>query len=671
MSIPGPDSLKLSSGDFRFLQSFIQGVDLKDAWARYMPHRGAGDLRRIRNTVRLQLDVLSSTSKRHGDLASATLFKRDPLRIKASTIAAIGAATPALAPRPPVILPTLDEFAQTLEDPDFYSEAELAQLWEQRYGKVAVGQPGVNGVQRYRDTPENRATKRRARLIERQLVALRRLELLVAAAPNPQDKLEAWFDAQTVQRLTTVGIGRLSDLQDYINRHGFKWHRKVPRIGKDGAARLVQWIGHHAATLGRLETFALAPAGTFDLQMLAPAPQTAIVPFERFIVPSVLSGFNGDNRKPVARCKIPALNDYQAIDLWLALYKPDVAQEGGAATGNAHTYTAYRKEAERFLLWAVLERNKPLSSLDSIDCAAYRRFLENPPAQWIAAKGMQRWSAHWRPFEGPLGPRSRAYAETVCKMLCRWLVGRNYLDSDPWDGAPKGGRKTPLRELRALTDEQLELLISWLSGLPATKANRRLQLLFELALTTGLRKEELANARLGSLSSSQDAQGVRSWTLQFYGKGGKERQVPLLEKTVQRLFGHFEFNGVLEEGAGQGDDEVDRWTDFIELMPELPLLARLEDPLKALPPARIYELVKEALSNCANSIEGEKPRSAKQLKKASTHWLRHTLGRVWADRGGDLRVLGEILGHSNPATTAIYSRADEKRRRQEFNKVFG
>ena len=215
------------------------------------------------------------------------------------------------------------------------------------------------------------------------------------------------------------------------------------------------------------------------------------------------------------------------------------------------------------------------------------------------------------------------------------------------------------------------MLISWLSGLPGTKANRRLQLLFELALTTGLRKEELANARLGSLLSSQDGQGVRSWTLQFYGKGGKERQVPLLEKTVQRLFGHLAFNGVLEEGAGQGDDTIDRWTDFIESNQELPLLARLEDPLKPLPPARIYELVKEALNNCAKSIEHEKPRSAKQLKKASTHWLRHTLGRVWADRGGDLRVLGEILGHSNPATTAIYSRADEKRRRQEFNKVFG
>ena len=671
-------SLKLSGGDFRFLHSFIQGVDVKDAWARYMPHRGAGDLRRIRNTTHLLLDVLSSTAKRHGDLATAILLKRDVLRIKASmsgASGAIGAAAPASLVRRPLILPTLDEFAQTLEDPDFYSEAELSELWEQRFGKAASGQVSASGEQRYRDTPENRATKRRARLIERQLAALRRLELLVSAAPHPQDKLEAWFDSNTAQRLKTLEIERLSELLEFINRYGFKWHNKVPRIGKEGAARLVQWFDHHAPTLGRLEAFALAPLANFDVQRLAPAPQSAVVPLERFIVPSELSGFDGENRKPVSRCKIAAINDYQAVNLWLALYRPELAEQGGAisaqSTGNVHTYTAYRKEAERFLLWAVLERKKALSSLDSIDCASYRRFLENPPTHRIAKKGLQRWSAQWRPFEGPLGPRSRMYAETVCRMLCRWLVGRNYLDSDPWDGAPKGGRKTPLRELRALTDEQLELLNAWLSGLAQTRANARLQLLFELALTTGLRKEELANARLGSLVSSQDARGERSWALQFYGKGGKERQVPLLEKTVARLFSHLEFIGVLEEGAGQGGDLVDRWTDFQESRPELPLLARLEDPSKALPAPRIYELVKEALAACAKSIEEEKPRAAKQLKKASTHWLRHTLGRVWADRGGDLRVLGEILGHSNPATTAIYSRADEKRRRQEFNKVFG
>lgn len=670
-----PDAAKLSSADFRFLLAFIQGVDVRDAWARYMPHRGAGDLRRIRATVRLQLDVLAAAAKRHGDRGTALLLQRDPRRITASLRSAPGEQTSSISARQAVSPPTLDQFAQTLDEPDFYSQAELADLWEQRYGKVAAGPPdSKNGTQRFRDTPENRAAKRRSRLVQRQVDAIRRLESLVAAAPQPRDPLAAWLDAESVKRLGAVGLHRLHELSEYINRHGFKWHKFVPRIGKEGAVRLTEWLGHHAETLGGLDQFALVPLGTLDVAALAPPPATGVVPLERFLVPSALSGFDGENRKPLTRCKIAAVNDYQAVGLWLALYRPETASESGASTGNQHTYTAYRKEAERFLLWAVLERGKALSSLDSIDCAAYRRFLENPGPQWVAAKGMQRWSSHWRPFEGPLGPRSRAYAETVCKMLCRWLVGRNYLDSDPWDGAPKGGKKTPLRELRALTDEQVDVLISWLQGLPPTLANRRLQLLFELALTTGLRKEELANATLGGLASNQDGQGAQSgqaWTLQFYGKGGKERQVPLLEKTVARLFGHLAFVGVLDDVRGEGDDIIDRWHDFIEAHPETPMLARLDDPRKPLPPARIYELVKEALAACATSIEAEQPRAAKQLKKASTHWLRHTLGRVWADRGGDLRVLGEILGHSNPATTAIYSRADEKRRRQEFNKVFG
>ena len=47
------------------------------------------------------------------------------------------------------------------------------------------------------------------------------------------------------------------------------------------------------------------------------------------------------------------------------------------------------------------------------------------------------------------------------------------------------------------------------------------------------------------------------------------------------------------------------------------------------------------------------------------------MGRVAADREGDMRVLGETPGSSNPAVTAIYPSADEKRWRQEFNKVFG
>jgi len=79
--------------------------------------------------------------------------------------------------------------------------------------------------------------------------------------------------------------------------------------------------------------------------------------------------------------------------------------------------------------------------------------------------------------------------------------------------------------------------------------------------------------------------------------------------------------------------------------------------------------VKDGLAKCAQTIEDANPRMARQLAAASTHWLRHTFGSEWAKTGGDLRVLGSILGHTNPATTAIYTQAEDKLMRSELEKV--
>jgi site-specific recombinase XerD len=662
---------RVSTWDFRFLNAWVQGVEIKEAWDRYMGHRGSNDLRHIRSTVRTMLDVLAAAAKRHGDVATATVLKRDPLRIKAS---AVMNSMPALMTSSPNSMtsstltmksstpPTLDQFRDELEDPDFYSEAELGELWEQKYGKVADQVDGAGEPGRQRDTPENRATKRKARLVQRQMEALRRLESLVATKPYPDDLLEAWLDAETAKRLASVGVLRIRDLVAYLNRHGFRWYRRVPRIGVEGAKRLTAWLGHHEASVGRLEQFALKPVDQLDVATLAPRPTADVVPIERLVVPVELSGADGANRKPVARCKINATNDYQAVCAWLDLYKPQVIE--GKPYGNRHTWSAYRKEAERFLLWSIFERGKALSSLDSNDCAAYLRFLEAPGARWVAAKGMQRWSEAWRPFEGPLGPRSLKHAEGICKMLCRWLAGRNYLDTDPWAGAPRGDKRTPMRELRALTDKQAGLVEGWLAALPRTEANLRLQVIFELALKSGLRKEELANAEASWLRKGPDEEGLAGWSLQFYGKGKKERKVPLLDATATLLFDYLAFKGLDIEAVGVS-------TDISNLAASTPLLSRISDKSLGIPPARVYELVKTALGKCAESVEPAYPAVAKELAKASTHWLRHTFGRVWADRGGDMRALGELLGHANPATTAIYTRADEKLRRKELMKVYG
>jgi len=673
-------SHKLGSAEFRFLSAWVQGVEVGDAWSRYMGHRGSGDLRRIRGTVRTILDQLAAIARRHGDPATAALLRRDRARIKlpgaqwalpeiAPGTAPGKATSPASAltgvssrPAAGARMPTLAEFAAELEDPSFYSEAELVALLEERYGKVASLRPATAGrAPRLRDSPALRAEKRRARLVMRQLDALRRLEALASTAPAPSDRLAAWLDPLTAKRLGLVGVVRLSELMFYVRLHGYRWYRKVPRIGQGGALRLVRWLGQHEATLGALPVTALVPLTRLDIETLAPRPSTGVVPIERLRLPSTLSGEQGTNRAAPARCRARARHDYAAVMEWLELRRPTGSAASGASgiegTGNAHTWRAYRKEAERFLLWAVFEQHKALSSLDHLDCLAYRRFLAAPGPEWIGAKSVPRWSEHWRPFEGPLGLRSRRMAEVIVSSMCAWLTEVRYLDSNPWVQVPKGNRALPLTELRSLSDGQWTTVQEWLELQPQTPAGDRLRMMFSLALATGMRAAELAGARAGWLRQDLDEQGEPAWNLVVVGKGGKEREVPLTTRVTAQLRAHLAAKGL-------GDD-------FSEVDAEVPLLSGLADPRRGMTADRVYELMKGALTRCADAIEYRSPAAAQRIRRASPHWLRHTHGRKFVEGGGDRGVLRQNLGHASDATTAIYDRSEAKRRRREVEKVFG
>jgi len=369
----------------------------------------------------------------------------------------------------------------------------------------------------------------------------------------------------------------------------------------------------------------------------------------------------GSNRRALSRARIAPVDDLSAINEWLKVHQPQVIE--GKHYGNANTWRAYRREAERFLLWAVFERGKALSSLDSVDCAAYARFLEAPSRAWVAEKGVPRWSAAWRPFEGPLAPRSLAHALTICRMLCRWLVGQLYLDVNPWDGAPKRVARRPLVHLRSLSDKQAGLFLGWLEQQPQDLRTLRLQTLIALGLSAGLRADELARAKLGWLVPDVDEEGRAGWSLRVWGKGGREREVPLLDSTAELVMAYMAARDLRVQANIEAQCLVGVDT-------EQPLVAHIgrEEGLSA---GRVYEIVKDAVARCAAQLQSEQPQAAAQIQKASTHWLRHTFGRMWADRGGDMRALGEVLGHSNPATTAIYSRASERLRRSEMRKVFG
>ena len=81
-------------------------------------------------------------------------------------------------------------------------------------------------------------------------------------------------------------------------------------------------------------------------------------------LPETLSGKFGTNRGRDASL-LEAEDDLAAVRAWLK-----------ARAANPNTRAQYEKEAERFLLWATMERRKALSSVGTEDAALYYRWLE-------------------------------------------------------------------------------------------------------------------------------------------------------------------------------------------------------------------------------------------------------------------------------------------------------
>lgn len=362
-------------------------------------------------------------------------------------------------------------------------------------------------------------------------------------------------------------------------------------------------------------------------------PLAGVVPLERLRLPPALSGAQGSNRADAPRCKTAARDDLEAVQAWLSRQTPA-----------SHTWRAYRREAERFLLWAVFERGQALSSLDATDCAAFRDFLAAPGADWVSPRHVPRWSTRWRPLEAGLSPASIATAVSIVRNLCGWLVRQRYLDADPWEDVP-GARSLATATApskRSLSVDDWAALQRWLARLPVGPSCNRLRALLALAYQTGLRESELAAARTSWLQRGSHAEATPPWALVIPDGPGRAspRTIALSDALTQHLIRHLATTGSSLKDPTPG---VDR-----------PLFAHRSDPHKALTPGRIYTVLKTTLGRYAAALEPSDPVSAARFRQASTHWLRHTHAMHAVADGTPLEILQRRLGHRSPTTTAAY-----------------
>lgn len=606
-----------------FYRGWLQGMDLKIAADRYL--ESGLDLRLARATLGWIQAALAMAARRHGKHALVRLL-RLPLGLP-----------PPAASSEASSAPSLDDFRAATDPDGFYSEAELTALYLDAHPHS-----------------HDKQARHRARLIERQLAALVWLEDLLATDPQPQDSVAAWFDDRLAARLILANIGTLGDLLERIRTHGYRWWVTVPRLGEKGAARLVAWLSQHASSLGTLPAQGHAPLRSIPATALMRPAVTAIMPLESFVPPAAFDGSRGLNRSP-GRCQIDAGNDYQAIQTWLR-----------ARALSPHTERAYRREAERLLLWAVLERGLALSSLTIDDVTAYRDWLgglaQTPPerwtwriaqAEWLAPRSTPRWSPSWRPFEGALSARSQVHAFTILKSLFEWLCKVRYLDSNPWEAVAArytGALSSPSFEVtHAFTRSQWRYLIGHLGTLPDNDAAHRMRFVLPFAYATGLRLAELVDARLGRLYSMplKDELGVR-WMLKVLGKGNRWRSVPMPAMVMDALRVYLTRRGLDHEPGAN--------------LPDAPLIAPLiaRDSLEPLDPSTLYKAMRGFFKDAAHSLDQlGHLEDARKIELATTHWLRHTRGSHSAETM-PINLIQRLLGHASVATTGIYTSTDEE-----------
>ncbi|MFP3588522.1 phage integrase family protein [Paraburkholderia sp. SIMBA_055] len=482
------------------------------------------------------------------------------------------------------------------------------------------------------------------------VAALDALRATAVPAPQPADSVDQWLAPHTARALSAAGIGSLGELMLCMRRRR-RWWQPVPGLGESGAQAISTWLDTH-------------PELTRHAAQVAEHSQSAghWLPVSSLAsLPANLDGSQGRYRAPPETCGLAATTDAEAVSAWLGMHE------------SAHTARAYRREAERLLWWAVVERHRALSSLTAEDATAFRAFLRRPApaARWIGPH-CPRSSPSWRPFARGLSARSAAYALAVLRTLFAWLVNQHYLVINPFAGVTvRGARpRMPFDTARALDDREWKTVRAFAMRLErhgwTVAAAQRLRFVLDFGYATGLRASELVDAKLGDVERDQRG----AWWLDVTGKGTKTGRVALPPLARQALLQYLKERRLPVARS--------HW------IASAPLLAALDrnkttsqrrtqdaSGQHSISAARLRQMMGELFQEAAEHVKARSPALAARLQHASPHWLRHTHATHALNAGVELVAVRDNLRHASIATTSSYLHGNDRRRAHQVGAAFG
>lgn len=271
---------------------------------------------------------------------------------------------------------------------------------------------------------------------------------------------------------------------------------------------------------------------------------------------------------------------------------------------SAHTVAGYRRDLKRFLNQMELT-NHPLAQIDT---KLINRFLAE----------LSTGSAE----HPPLKSSSIARARAAIRALFRYAIEEDYIDSDPTGDIDQKKQGKTLPKAIPLAEVSAMLAVSAARPFPI---GVRDNVLIELLYGTGARISEIINLSPDDLFLEGDYPYVR-----LFGKGRKERLVPLGTYAVQALQNYLEaarpalLKGALRPPAGH------------------PLF--LNKRGAALSRQSAWEIISITATEAGCEAE------------VSPHTLRHSFATHLLEGGASIRDVQELLGHASVTTTQIYTR---------------
>ena len=286
---------------------------------------------------------------------------------------------------------------------------------------------------------------------------------------------------------------------------------------------------------------------------------------------------------------------------------------------------------EDFLAMLAAERGAAKNTLD-----AYRRDLEDAAGRLLKRKKLleeaetEDLRALFSQFSASgLAPSTAARKRAALRQFFLFLQAEKLRKDNPVDGldAPKQKRPLPKTLSIAEVDRLIATAFERVERADQTPASRmraaRMAALLELIYATGLRVSEL-------IALPSRVARMKDRLLAVRGKGGRERLVPLTERSKNAIARYLELGGdVLKASA---------W-----LFPS---------------DSESGHMTRQAFARDLKELASEAGLSPRLI---SPHVLRHAFASHLLQGGADLRIVQQLLGHADIGTTQIYTHLPDER----------